>query len=289
MWADPVATYHDTSVSRVHVATDLLTDVADRQQAIEALVPLNRVASLSGLAVDAGGTVRLEASVAVTGDNATLVGSLALHAMAIQAADAHIKAAPLADFLSARVAGTAHPSHGRREAPDEILDALAFYADKGQGASPFGALDFAQMALMQPRPWVLATARAGGLDVELPFLGSHPSILHGHGAAAPETALLQVRTDHRHPQLGAGLLLRLALPLRGPAALANDLNLAEAAHPEGHHLGAWTIDQRNLAFYTFVPAVAFADDLVETLIWHAAARAQWARDRLYPAPPRPEH
>ena len=288
VWLDPVEDYHGTPVARLHIETDLLTDVPDPAKAIDALVALNRAASLSSLAADAEGRVRLHASLTVTPDNLTLAGSLALHAIAIQAADAHIKAAPLAGHLGARVARSAHPSHGPRPDPDDLLDALAFYADKGAGASPYADLDFRAMALMQPRPWVLARTAGDGLDVELPFLGSRPSVLDGTGAAAPETALLQVRASHRHAQLGTGLLLRLALPVRAGAAVANQLNLAEALRPEGHQLGAWTIDQQNLACYTVVPAVAFADDLVETLIWHVAARALWARAQLFPpTPPTP--
>ena len=283
VWIDPVEDYHGTPIARLHIESDLLTDVADATRAIDALVPLNRAASLSSLALDEAGRVRLHASIVVTPDNASLAGTLALHTIAIQAADAHIKAAPLAEFLGARVAASAHPSRGPRSEPDDLLDALAFYADKGAGASPWAEVDFRAMALMQPRPWVLARTAPDGLDAELPFLGSHPSVLDGSsGAAAPETALLQVRTAHRHAQLGAGLQLRLALPVRTGAAVANQLNLAESIRPEGHQLGAWTIDEQNLACYTFVPAVAFAEGLVETLVWHLAARTLWARHQLFP-------
>ncbi|MDE3155368.1 MAG: hypothetical protein KGN76_09710 [Acidobacteriota bacterium] len=285
VWLDAVEDYHGTPIARLHVETDVLRGVPDEAAAIAALVPLNRAASLSSLAVDADGRIRLHASIAVTPDNATLAGSLAQHALAIQAADAHIKAAPLAAHLGAQVARSAHPSHGPRAEPDDLLDAIAFYADKGAGPSPFADVDFRAVALMQPRPWVLARTTGDGLEAELPFLGSKPSILDGTGAAAPETALLQVQTSVRHAQLGAGLLLRLALPVRTGVGVANQLNLAETVRPEGHQLGAWTIDQQNLACYTFVPAVAFAEGLVETLIWHVAARALWARGQVFPATP----
>jgi hypothetical protein len=281
---DPIEDYHGTPVARLRIETDLLTNVPDGPKAIDALVPLNRAATLGSLAVSPDGVVRLHASIAVTPDNATLAGSLALHAIAIQAADAHVKAGPLAEFLGARIAASGHPTHGPRPAPDDMLDALAFYADKGSGPSPFADLDFRAMTLMQPRPWVLARTRPDGFDAELPFLGSRPSVLDGAGAAAAETALLQVQAGARHAQLGAGLQLRLALPVRTGAAVANRLNVAEAARPEGHQLGAWTLDQQNLACYLFVPAVAFAEGLVETLVWHVAARALWARAQLFRTP-----
>jgi hypothetical protein len=281
VWSEPLVDYHGTSVSRVHIETDVLRDIERRAEAVDALVPLNRVASLSHLAIDRSGWLRLHASLAVTSENLNLVGPLAVHVLSLQAADAHVKAAPLSEFLSAPIADSRHPTHGARSQPDDLLDALAYYADKGRGDSPYTAIDIAQLTLMQPRPWVMARSGGDGLDAELPFTGERPSILSGSGGA-PETALLQIRPAHRHPQLGAGALLRLALPARAPAAIANDLNLAEAHAPEGHQLGAWTIDRENLAFYTFLPAVAFTEDIIPTLIWHAAARALWARTRLLP-------
>jgi hypothetical protein len=280
VWAEPIADYHGTTTSRVHIETDLLAGVEDQARAIEALVPLNRAASLSHLAVGRDGRLRLHASLAVTPDNLNLTGPFAVHVVSLQAADAHIKAAPLAEFLQARIADSAHPSHGRRPEPDDLLDAMAYYADKGSGDSPYSAINFHQMALMQPRPWLLATAGADGLDAELPFVGTRPSILR-QSDAPPETALLQIRPAHRHPQLGAGALLRLALPVRTRASVANDLNLAGERDPEGHEIGAWTLDGDRLAFYTFLPAVAFTDELVHTFVWHAAARALWARTRLF--------
>jgi hypothetical protein len=280
VWAEPMADYHGTTVSRVHIETDILTDVGDQFGAIDALVPLNRAASLSHLAVGRDGRLRLHASLAVTSDNLNLTGPFAVHVVSLQAADAHIKAAPLADFLHAPTADSAHPTHGPRAEPDDLLDAMAYYADKGAGDSPYTEIDFHQMALMQPRPWVIATAGAEGLDAELPFVSDRPSILRNTGGP-PETALLQVRPAHQHPQLGAGALLRLALPVRTRATVANDLNLAGERDPEGHEIGAWTLDGDRLAFYTFLPAVAFTDELIQTFVWHAAARALWARTRLF--------
>jgi hypothetical protein len=280
VWAEPIADYHGTTTSRVHIETDLLTGIHDQSRAIEALAPLNRVASLSHLAVGRDGRLRLHASLAVTPENLNLTGPFAVHVVSLQAADAHIKAEPLAEFLRARIADSAHPSHGPRPEPDDLLDAIAYYADKGSGDSPYAETDFRQMALMQPRPWVIATASADGLDAELPFVGNRPSILRNAGGP-PETALLQVRSAHRHPQLGAGALLRLALPVRTHAQIANDLNLADERDPEGHQIGAWTLDGDRLASYTFLPAVAFTDELVQTFVWHAAARALWARTRLF--------
>ena len=280
VWAEPLADYHGTSVSRVHIETDLLRHVAHRAAALDAILPLNRAASFSHLALGRDGSLKMHASITVTADNLNLTGPLAVHTLSLQAADAHIKAAPLAEFLGAPIATSAHPQKGPRETPDDLLDAVAYYADKGTGASPYASLDFRQMALMQPRPWVLARAAEGGLDAEVPFLGDRPSMLQG-GGGPPETAVLQIRPQHRHPQLGAGALLRLALPARANPDVANDLNLADEQEPEGHQLGAWTLDNQTLVFYTFLPAVAFTEELIPTLIWHAAARALWARARLF--------
>ena len=72
---------------------------------------------------------------------------------------------------------------------------------------------------MTPRPWVLATAGAGGMTAEFPFTGDLPAVVAG----GPETALLTVSSRERLPQLGSGLLLRLQLPFYSSKQLGSDL------------------------------------------------------------------
>lgn len=279
-WAGPLAqrvtlapprTLHGVSVTTMHLETDLLADVPPTAVTWQRLAAINRLATLSAYVADVEARkVRLHASVALTDDNWLMARTLALHAMALQVADAHGEAAELAKVFEARVDESGHPTAGRRTQPDEMLGVVEIYQQRGQGPSPFTTESLAQLVHVEPRPWVLAASEPDRLIADLEF-------------AAGQPARLELDAGVAHPALGSGLQLRLLIPVEPDAAIAQRLNANEVAQPDAHQVGAWCLDpERGLGFVAFVPSAAFIPELLRALVYHAAGRNEWARDLLFP-------
>ena len=222
---------------------------------------MNRLAALSAYVGDtATATVRLHAAVTITTENWPMARALALHAAALQVADAHAEAGELARVFGARVHATAHPERGRRPTPDEMLGVVEVYQQRGQQPAPYTIEDIASLVHLEPRPWVLAANEPTRLVADLAFAEGQPS-------------RLELDASSTHPALGSGLQLRLWLPLEPDAAIAQRLNANEAAQPDAHHLGAWCLDpDRGLGYASFIPSAACLPDLPKTLVYHAAGR-----------------
>jgi hypothetical protein len=279
-WAGPLAqrivfsprrTLHEAQVSTLHIETDLLADVSLGNSTWEGLAGVNQFATMSAYVADvAARTISLHASVTVTEENWMLARVLALHAAALQVADAHAEASEMAAAFGAAVRRTAHPTHGPREAHDEMTGVLSVYQERGQAPSPVTTEELARLVHLEPRPWLLAVNEPDRLVADLDF-------------AAGQPARLEVDRSVTHPALGSGVRLRLAIPVEPDAAIAQRLNANEAAQPDAHQLGAWCLDpERGLAFVSFVPAAAYVPDVLQALIYHAAGRNEWARELLFP-------
>jgi hypothetical protein len=262
---------HGVTASTLHIHTELLTAVPMGATTWQRLAAINRLATLSAYVADGeAGTVGLHASVTVTDENWPMARALALHAAALQVADAHGEAAELAREFAAQVHHTAHATAGVRPHPDEILGVIEVYQQRGQDASPFTTEALAQLVHVEPRPWLMAANEPDRLLADLDFAAGKPSRLELDAAAV-------------HPSLGSGLQLRLLLPVEPDVALAQRLNADEAALPDAHQLGAWCVDdERGLGFAAFIPSAAHMPDLLRALVYHAAGRNEWARDLLFP-------
>ena len=260
------------AVRTVHIETDLLAGVPMTTSTWARLASINRFATLSAyVASQQDGTIRLHASVSLTPDNWLLARSIALHAMALQMADAFAEAEELAGAFGARVDASGHPRQGIREQPDEMVGVIEIYQQRGEGASPFTADELAELVQLEPRPWLMASNDLHRLDADLAFAtGMH--------------ARLELSTEDRHPSLGSGLQLRLLLPVEPDDQIAQKLNANECLEPDAHQLGAWCVDEdRGLVFTAFVPAAAHAPGLARALVYHLSAKNEWARALLFPA------
>ena len=262
---------HGVQAVTLHVETDLLTSVPATAATWQRLAALNRFATLSAYVADVpSGTVRLHASVTLTEANWPLARVLALHAAALQVADAHAEATELSRIFGAAVDATGHPSRGPRSQPDEMLGVVEVYQQRGQEASPFTTEQLAALVHLEPRPWVMAANQPHRLIADMEF-------------AAGQPARLELDASAVHPSLGSGLQLRLLIPVDPDSAIAQRLNANEAVQPDAHQLGAWCVDdERGLGFVAFVPAAAFVPDLLQVLVYHAAGRNEWARELLFP-------
>jgi len=91
-------------LTTLHIETDLLADVPMNETTWARLAGVNQFATLSAYVADTSrGTVGLHASVSLTAENWLLARAIALHAMALQMADAYAEAAELAEAFGGRV------------------------------------------------------------------------------------------------------------------------------------------------------------------------------------------
>ncbi len=129
----PRASYGIT-VLRVQAETRLVRGVAPGSHVSAVLDPLISMASLSSLVFDpAGRVVAFRSSVVVHEQNVERLKWVFTHAVAIQAAEANGRAAPVARELGGEVAVSAHPSSGVRDEPDGMLAVIQdVYYPQGQ-------------------------------------------------------------------------------------------------------------------------------------------------------------
>jgi hypothetical protein len=272
VWVTPPRDVQGVPLRTLHVETDLLAGVPMTASTWARLASMNRYATLSAYVADTQQqTIRLHASVSMTEDNWLLARSIALHAMALQMADAYAEAGELADAFGARIDATPHPRQGLRERPDEMVGILEIYQQRGEGDSPFTADEIAELVHLEPRPWVMAANELHQLHADLEFADDMP-------------ARLELDASVRHAALGSGLQLCLLLPLEPDDMIAQRLNASECLEPDAHQLGAWCVDEeRGLMFTGFVPAAAYTPGLSRALVYHLSARNEWARALLFPA------
>lgn len=272
VWTAPARNFQGIELTVLHIETDLVANATFNSSSWSRLAAINRFAALSAYVADiASGTIRLHASVSLTMENHLLARALALHAMALQVADAHAEAQELADAFGGTVAASAHPVSGSRVTPDEMVKIGEVYQERGGSDSPFGAEELAQLVQLDPRPWLLAANELHRVDADLDFAPGLPS-------------RLELDAGEPHPALGSGLQLRLILPVEPDPMIAQKLNANEGREPDAHQLGAWCVDDgRGLHFAGFVPAAAYLPGLSRALAYHMSARNDWARALLFPA------
>jgi hypothetical protein len=254
---------------RVHVATDLLAGVPSSTPVSDRVSALNRFALLSAIVCDLdSGAAVLHAAATVNEDNRLWVEPLLQSAVTLQAAQAHASVDGWADQLGGQVAGSSHPDSGARKEPAERLQVMgSVFGRVGAGESPFTEADMDALLALVPPPWDRAERAGIGIHARLPG------------------ATLMVSAETRHPQIGGGVHLRIAVKTRpdvDTAAASARLNLAEARESaEGCFLGAWCGgSDEEVAFVTFLPAVMYEPGLMGQLCAHAAERARWAQGAL---------
>jgi hypothetical protein len=271
VWVSAPRGVQGVEVRTLHVQTDLLTGVPMNTATWARLASVNRFATLSAYVADtASQQINLHASVALTLENWPLARAIALHAMALQMADAYAEAAELATAFGGRINATAHPRQGMRAQPDEMVGVIDIYQQRGEGESPFSEDEIAELVHLEPRPWLVASNELHTLNADLEFADDMP-------------ARLELDASVRHPALGSGLQLRLLLPVEPDDMIAQKLNANELLEPDAHQLGAWCVDEeRGLMFTGFVPAAAFVPGLSRALVYHLSAKNDWARALLFP-------
>jgi hypothetical protein len=264
--------FQGVELRTLHIETDLLRDVPIDGSTWTRLSNVNRFATLSAYVADTSErTIKLHSSVSLTAENSPLARTIALHAMALQMADAYAEANELADAFGAQVAATPHPLGGLRERVDEMVNILEIYQERGAKESPFLPEEIAQLVHLDPRPWTMASNELLSLTAELEFAHNLP-------------AHLELDASEQHASLGSGLQMRLVLPVEPDEAIAQKLNANERVEPDAHQLGAWCVDaERGMIFTGFIPSAAYTPGLSRAAVYHLSAKNEWARALLFPS------
>ncbi len=282
LWAEPTQTLRGEDNTRIHIETAFLKDVPNTAYTAVAVSLANKSGVLSALVWDPGrGTIRVQATISMLNWTLEALQEIAARVMLAQVSEAECRVEKLAAAFEARPDTSAHPVNSAAKEPHASVATLQYLA-KCAGSTP--PISFEELANMEPRLWVLATADADGLTAEVPFFGSTPAAAVGDGPV--ETALLRAyRTNHCF--VNGGVAVRLALPCGGNAETANRLNALEATDYTGPlQLGAWRFGEDDgLCCSVFVPAVLATSDFITWLVLQMACRARWTRQLLFPPEP----
>ena len=276
----------------VRAVNDVVRNVkADGEQVEDFVGLLNMHASVGAYIWDPDGRrITITTSAYIHEGNRSLERFFSA-AVLLTTVEAHAKAQQLAALVDGEVAASEHPISGSRPELDDLLNfADAEIVPRGQGPSAFVGPAMAAATQAPSLQSVFANGDESGLTAELPFFGDTPMMMKAALGLAgpPETSLVQLLTQPRHPGYGSGMLALLKLPLEQPAEeirrLAHGLNRAEAVELTGFpQFGAWCCDPGNettLAHAAFVPSALYDPGLISTLLFYTALRNEWAHQRL---------
>lgn len=294
VWVEPLLEFKDPPVIRVQAETALFCQVPNTDAVRARVDVMNKAASLNTYCFHPqNGRLTLRCCAYVTTETLQWLKHVLAAAIAIQVADAHIKGqADFARLFDAELDTSSHPSQGPREAMDDMLNVIEnMFAPLGRGDSPFRESDFAELERLTPNPSTLTTPDKHGATAEFPFYERAPAILSWLFGArkGPGTALCQISSTERHPQLGSGAFWKLTLPVELSEAQvigkAIELNLAEyneRPRPYFYGFGAWCSDPRlkTIAYVMFLPAAIQKPRILHPFFYSMAARARWTRQYL---------
>lgn len=279
---------------RVAIRTEVVHDVAASDDAVASLLnELNADAGCEAFIFEPMTRMVYAATDAwIDRQTHRLVGKMLYELVTTQVAAAESRCDLLAEAVGGRPAVTVHPRLGVRPGPDILLEAGFSPSTE---AFPLGPEEFAAIARAQPFAAWDTTISGTGLTTEVPVGSAQRASVEPRSLGTAlltltverEVAPRRSETSARY-RLGDGLLLRLLLPLDllgvSGAALANELNLAEATALVGvHRLGAWYVEEGTLAFCGFLPGGVLsikrnprtATALATDLALGAVARAEW--------------
>jgi hypothetical protein len=281
VWAEPARDDGGAfAVCKIHAETDMLRELPPTQKTFAYLALANSTATLNRYVYDPQQMkLKLACCAYFHAENAGWQASYFATAVALQAAQAHAELDHLAGLLGAPAAATI-PPNGVRTNPDDMLNVLHLFKQKGSEPSAFAGKQCARIEKMCPCPFVMANSDEKGATVEFPFAGCVPS-----------TAMMRVLTDVTHPKLGSGVFLLLKIPsiprVTQNVELANRLNLAELdSWTRSRGFGAWCTDVENkdpldgIAYVCFIPSLAKVDGLLENEVLQMATRARWLHEYL---------
>ena len=214
-------------------------------------------------------------------NNASWMTELIANLGVVQPISAQIQAAGMAEILGSGTPDKTKPSNSASPELDGILEVVdQVHAPLGGQPSRFANTgEFEEFAATYAQSHMcFGFGDAAGMTLETPF-----------GA---DSALIRLRTDERHPQLGYGLLITLQLPWFDEqheiAKQIADLNMLEMIQWTGFpQLGCWHYAEGrgNLggpAFTLFIPNALYKPGLATQGAFWFLHRARWVREQKFP-------
>lgn len=277
VWAEPAFDDDGFEIFRLHARTDLLRDFNATTENLAKVNAFAALATTSGYLVDGeAGTVQYAASMYAHAETRDWVGKTFQLIVAMQAADAQIKASVLAELTGSSVAATPHPASGPRPDYDDMLNVLeAVVAPLGQLASAWYGeeMEWITSVVQSGRYTVLATGDESGLSAEFPFQS--------------RTSLVTVTTEAGNLQVGNGVLMILHLPMNieetdGVRFAAKLTRRELSSVTRTHYLGCWCWREDGLHFVTFLPnAIRTGRGDLLNIVMATTGRAKWAAETFY--------
>jgi hypothetical protein len=162
----------------------------------------------------------------------------------------------------------------KNNSPDDILEVVnEVYAPQGKNQSRWqDTEEFVKFAETYGRSdGCFGIGDKSGLTLETPFGDS--------------SALIRLRSEVKHPQLGSGLLVTVQIPFTAEEVAKEVawLNFLEARQwTDFPQLGCWQIHNNELAHASFVPNALYSDGLATNFALWSIARARWLRQTRWP-------
>lgn len=282
----------DRDVQRVHIWTDVVTDIDLGTHPAAQLSVANMTSTMSAFAWNSTeNTIRLHCMAFAHSDNADDVAWLLSVAAILQIIEAHDCADRLAFAVNGKVATRPHPISGLHAEADPVLikSRKVLLAPKENVESEFVGIHTGGLESFAHDLGIVGNGSPTGFSCELPFRGSgRPVALVAAGDSHPdlETALLQIESDAVHPEYGEGALIVLRIPEKlgkeDACAIANEFNL-RAVDDTAPLIGAWCQDPSDLdflAFNCFIPSALARPGLLENQILYCMRHAQFAAELL---------
>jgi hypothetical protein len=228
-----------------------------------------------------GSRLRLRSSVLVHSETQDWMKRLIGFAAVEQLDVVEHRGIALADALKVRLAKSQPPSSGSRDAPDEMVGTIRAMSAVGSVSSWTDIDEFRATAqTLTSRGFVSTTdegqSRFRGLTAEVP---SGPRA--GYAIEGGGSHLIMATTEHPHPTLGPGLLVRLLLRHAprdhdGAVLSAVGLNALEATNiREAQFIGSWSGPSDALQFTTFLPNALYQPGAMQILCFTTIGRAHW--------------
>lgn len=216
----------------------------------------------------------------VTSANVDWLPSLLARMSIMQPINAQIQAKGMPEMLFGGLPDISRPESLRRTGFDEILEMAAqVYVPMGRDESRWiGAGEFSKIAEKWGRSNLcFGNGDAHGLTLET--------------SIGEDSALIRLRTEEGHPQLGHGLLVTLQLPYFAESKAVNEqcafLNYMESLWTDFPQLGCWhphgsREDQDGLAFSSFIPNALYQPGIATHAALWMLQRVGWVHDLMWP-------
>ncbi len=281
--ASPMFESLDMMITRITSSVVLVEDIDSSREVVEGMLGwFNHLAVGSAYLYDP-----LERSIAAMLAHNVHAGTMpfrpediaSYQIIALILAERH--ADTLADRLRGRVAHRQHPVAGERLERDDMLNVLSeLYQPRGREPNRFSSDDEMRQVheLVQETYDFSAGGNARGIAIEVAF-------------GENETTLIQLMTDHPHPDLGQGLGVFLTLPARLPetdaARIANQLNLRQFEERETiPAFGSWCVrhigEDSHVGRAFFVPNANFRPGRAVDCAMSAINQAVWVDNLFHP-------